>query len=207
MVGKSPVTQLLKYDEAALAARLEALEPWQKAAFALSSAQRMLPIYLKYNVLTGEGDAAFVQSSLATLWNALDDGVLAPNELQRLIDRANELIPPGDAVDRVIWHYYAANAVAALIYTMKCQQRDLTQEAVWAALQPYDVITNYVENRDHLNYNSEDDRLRLERDPLVQAELQRQDSDLQILEADKNRRAAVQHLRDEAQRSRLLDLA
>jgi uncharacterized protein YjaG (DUF416 family) len=200
------LTRLLKYDEAALAARLEGLEPWQRSAFALSCAQRMLPVYLRYSDLTAEGDAAFIQSSLATLWEALDDGALAPNELQLLIDRANELVPPGDAVGRVIWHYYAANAVAALIYAMECQKQDRIQEAVWAALQPYDVITSYVDNRDHLNYNSKDDRLHLERDPLVQAELQRQETDLKVLEGSDPRQAMVKRLRDQARQPLVPDL-
>jgi uncharacterized protein YjaG (DUF416 family) len=203
--GQYFLTAYLVYDEAALAARLAALEPWQKAAFALACAQRMLPIYLKYCALTGEGDAMFVQSAIATLWQAVGGRALPPHELQRLIDRAKELVPPGEAVGRVIWHYYAANAVAALIYAIECQQRDLVQDAVWAALQPFDVVTNYVESRDRLNFNSEDDKLRLERDPVVQAELQRQETDLNALVSNESQRAKIKRLREAAERFPVLD--
>lgn len=111
-----PSTDFIKYDEDALATRLAGLEAWQKAAFALACAQRMLPVYLKYCAVSEEGDAGFARDAVDTLWQALDRGSPAPTELQRLIERADELLPSGEAVGMVIWHYYAADALAALIY-------------------------------------------------------------------------------------------
>jgi uncharacterized protein YjaG (DUF416 family) len=200
------VTRFLNYDEAALADRLAGIEPWQKAAFATACAQRMLPVYLKYCAVTGEGDAAFAPRAIDKLWRALEDAVLPADELQGLLDGAEELIPPGEAAGMVVWYYYAADALAALIYAIKCQQGDLVQEAVWAARQPFDVVTNYVEYRDDLNYNSEADRLQLDRDPEVQTELRRQDADLRVLEGRDSRAAMVKRLREVAERSPVFDL-
>jgi uncharacterized protein YjaG (DUF416 family) len=200
------MTGFLKYDEAALAVPLAGLKPWQKAAFALACAQRMLPVYLKYCAVTGEGDAAFARHAVEKLWRALEEASLAPDELQELLERAEELIPPGEAAGMVICHYYAADAMAALIYAAECQQRDPVQEAVWAARQPFEVVTNYVEDRDGLNYNVEADRLRLDHDPEVQEELQREEADLRVLEGNESREAKVKGVREVAERSPVFDL-
>lgn len=200
-MGKPPLTAPLKYDEAALAARLAAFEGWQKAAFALACAQRLLPLYLKYCAVTREGDASFARQAAVTLWQALEDGALAPDELRKLLDRAEELVPPGDAVGVAIWHWYAADAMAALIYAVQCQQRDLTQEAVWAARQAIESVTRFVEIRDGRDARSPEDMLRIDSDPIVQTELQRQEADLEVLEGSDGRESKVKRIREAAERS------
>jgi uncharacterized protein YjaG (DUF416 family) len=200
-VGKSSLTGSLKYDEAALAARLAASEGWQKAAFALACAQRLLPLYLKYCAVTGEGDTSFATQTAASLWQALEDGTLAPDELQKLLERAEGLVPPGEAVGVVIWHWYAADAMAALIYAIKCQQRDLTQEAVWAARQAIESASRFVEIRDGRDAKTPDDMRRLDSDPVVQAELGRQAADLDVLVGSDRREAKIMRVREAAERS------
>jgi uncharacterized protein YjaG (DUF416 family) len=200
-VGKSSLTGSLKYDEAALAARLAASEGWQKAAFALACAQRLLPLYLKYCAVTGEGDTSFATQTAASLWQALEGGTLAPDELQKLLERAEGLVPPGEAVGVVIWHWYAADAMAALIYAIKCQQRDLTQEAVWAARQAIESASRFVEIRDGRDAKTPDDMRRLDSDPVVQAELGRQAADLDVLVGSDRREAKIMRVREAAERS------
>jgi alkylation response protein AidB-like acyl-CoA dehydrogenase len=89
--------------------------------------------------------------------------------------------------------------MAALIYALRCQQSDLVQEAVWAARQAYDAADFYVLSRHELDVNTEAGRQRLRNDPVVQAELQRQEVDLQVLERNESRGAKVKHLREAAE--------
>jgi hypothetical protein len=161
----------------------------------------LLPLYLKYCAVTGEGDTSFATQTAASLWQALEGGTLAPDELQKLLERAEGLVPPGEAVGVVIWHWYAADAMAALIYAIKCQQRDLTQEAVWAARQAIESASRFVEIRDGRDAKTPDDMRRLDSDPVVQAELGRQAADLDVLVGSDRREAKIMRVREAAERS------
>lgn len=67
------------------------------------------------------------------------------------------------------------------------------------------MITSYIERRDRLNPNLAEDRMRLDQDPDMQAELGRQDADLRMLAGTDGRAKQVQRLRQTAERSLLFD--
>ena len=195
----------IQYDEDVIAGRLSRLENWERAAFALACAQRLLPLYLKYCDVTHEGDPRFARQSAEDLWQSLISSGLPNDALEKIAARSEQLVPDGQAVDVVIWHWYAMNAMAALAYAAQSQLNDGTEAAVWAARQAHEAVTFYVRRRDRMNLDSEREILRLDNDPVVQEELERQDRDLRLLEGDPPRDAKLTDLRQSAERARLFD--
>lgn len=199
------MTNTLEYDEEALGAQLSELEPWQRSAFTLACAQRLLPLYQKYCAVSGRGDTSFAEQTLDALWRSLQGESISNEQLRQMISRGEELVPNGDEVDVSVWHWFAMDAMAALIYAVQIQQVDDAEKGVWAARHSCDVIMFYLRRRDHLKIRTSDDQKALETDPAIQAELARQQQDLITLSEVDERADALEAVRVRAQQTQLFD--
>lgn len=196
----------LRYDEDLLGERLDHLDDWGRAAFALACAQRLLPLYLKYCDVAQTGDPGFAMKAADDLWRSLRSPTLSRDELERVAARSEELVPDGQAVGVTVWHWYAMDAMAAVAYAAQAQLTGETDKAVWAARQAHEAAALYVRRRDRLNLRSESEAALLDRDPVVQEELSRQDRDLDMLGGDTPRDAKLSDLRHSAQEAHLFEL-
>lgn len=204
-MGQPRVSNALEYDEEALGAELSELKPWQRSAYTLACAQRLLPLYQRYHTITGLGDASFAEQTLGALWRSLQGESISNGQFTRMISRAEELVPKGDEVDVSVWHWFAMNSMAALIYAIQIQQVDDVEKGVWAARHSSDAIMFYLRRRDHLKIRTSEDQKALETDPAVQAELARQQQDLTTLSGGERARA-VEAVRTRALQAQLFDL-
>jgi hypothetical protein len=75
----------------------------------------------------------------------------------------------------------ADRAATALCYALRCRKTGEPQEAAWAARHLYEVLDDFVINREHIDTNQPGRENRVLAHPLIQAELARQRRDLEEL--------------------------
>lgn len=106
-------------------------------------------------------------------------------------DVAEELVPHEyDAwVDESAW---LSTQPAAVAYAIRCRLTNDPQEAAWAARQAYEALDLWVTTRDDADVNATGVNAQIAADPLIQAELGRQERDIEALcEAPDDQGAAV----------------
>jgi uncharacterized protein YjaG (DUF416 family) len=198
---------MLRHSQSGLEERLEALEPWQRAAFALACAQRALPLYLAYAPRFPHGDAPFANSAVSQIWSSLEVGQqIAPPVAERMIAMTDAALPPHIAPSAPMMHWYAEAAMIALAHALRCQlPGDRTRDALASGSQLRHLLTIHIETRDKLDYNIDADRERLDNDPLMQAELSRQQADLSLLVGGLRQAETIRHLRERAEREPVIE--
>jgi hypothetical protein len=106
---------------------------------------------------------------------------MSEQEVATMIDRATELLPGEDHRPWVLEQGAAEDAVSAVLYSLRSRQSGLPEEAGWAAAVACDALDDFVINRDDIDTNVPGSEARLVADPLMQAELTRQQRDLEQL--------------------------
>jgi uncharacterized protein YjaG (DUF416 family) len=191
---------IIHFDERELVAKLNELPDELRAAFAASCAERLLPAYAKFAARTGRGEAAALTAILTRLWHDLGGNPMTDSERQAQIDACMKLIPREDDGEWVPEQAAAEDAGAAVAYALRCRLTGQAQEATWAARRAYEALDHYVINRANIDTNEPGAEHQVRSDPLVQAELQRQQRDLSELHAsrDAGGTEAMMRLRDRA---------
>jgi uncharacterized protein YjaG (DUF416 family) len=182
------------FDETELQQRLEQLPITSRVAFAAACAERMAPSYEEYSARTGSGDPTVYRELLARLWTDLNGQPMSDPEIDRNIERSGDLFP--EEPDPWMPEYPAAeDATAALAYSLESRRNGSSKEAVWAARRAYEALDDYVITREDLDIAAPGAELKVLNHPLVQAELARQNRDLDEL---RDNRITVDQLRDRA---------
>lgn len=169
------------YDEMELTRKLKCLPSRLRPVFAACCAERQLYGYQVFHNKTKRGDPLALGDILNKLWNDLSGEELHRAELQCLLDRCMALIPKEDPVSWCHEQSHAEEAGAAVAYSIRARLTDDSQEAAWAARTAYGSIVYHIENciwSDPSGWPSEHEVLN---HPLVQAELIRQQRDLEEL--------------------------
>jgi uncharacterized protein YjaG (DUF416 family) len=180
---------VLHYEEARLVGDLSKLPPVARATFAAACAERMLALYRWFHERTGRGDPVVLEGALAALWTDLVGGDSTGLEAQQNV--AEELVPYEDDswVDECA---FAQHAAAAVAYAIRCRLTSEEQEAGWAARQVYEALDLWVTTRDDVDVNAAGVEDRITADPLIQAELARQQREIeQLREASDDQMAAL----------------
>jgi hypothetical protein len=144
-----------------------------------------------------------------SLWDDLTGDPMPDVEVQSKIDACMALIPQEDDGPWIMEQATGEDAAAAAAHALRCRQNGEVQEAAWAAQRTYEAIFYYVEYRDYPPgsqvhappYPHEQSQLaRVNADPLVQAELGRQQRDIEDLLAagDEDVRQIAARFRDRA---------
>jgi uncharacterized protein YjaG (DUF416 family) len=174
-----------RFDEQQLRMRLAALPRQRRVVFAAACAQRLLPSYERYQARRNADAPNEIAAILERIWRDVCGERIGAEELQRLIDRSMAIIPREDTEVWLPEQAAAEDAVAALAYALRCRQNGEAQEAVWAARRVYEALDHFVLNRDDIDTNSAAAEERVVADPLIQAEISRQDRDAdELLSAD-----------------------
>lgn len=167
---------MLQYDEAVLAARLRALSPAKRAAFATACAERLFPHWVAY--------ATHCRLDLDTLRAGLDAVLAArsgdmpdPREIARLRNACLALVPDEDDLPFEL-SAPAQNAAIAVVYALSCWESGDLQDAVWAALNGYEAADFLAREEVDLDPNDRSTEVVLLAHPLVQRELAQQGEDL-----------------------------
>ncbi|MCG3128344.1 MAG: hypothetical protein CHACPFDD_03228 [Phycisphaerae bacterium] len=172
-----------QFCEQSLKAQLETMPPGSRIAFAASCAQRLRQVYQSFVSQSAVNDRADVfDRGLACVWqNAIDSQ--GAELIDLTLSEVMALIPDEDAPGWTPLTAYAANALSALAYSLRCVQSGDAQEAAWAARHVYEALDHFVASRD----DGLVDGLRADADtlddPLIQRELERQARDIDELQA------------------------
>jgi uncharacterized protein YjaG (DUF416 family) len=170
-----------RFNEMELAERIEELPRPDRAAFAAACAERLLPAYHKFSARSNRGDPHIVEQILTRLWTDLSGESMSDAETEAQIDACMELIPREDDGPWVAEQGAAEDAVAALTYALRCRRSGLAKEAAWAARRAYEAVDDYLINHENVDTNIAGAEARVLAHPLMQAELARQQRDLDEL--------------------------
>jgi uncharacterized protein YjaG (DUF416 family) len=129
---------VLHYDESEIVRRLSTASTKARALFAVSSAERLFPLFELYASRTDQGSAAQLRAALDAAWEAVDSE--GPStELSHWQEVAEDLVPDEDDEDWVDESAYGQNGAAAVAYALRTRLTDEPQEAGWAARQLYEA--------------------------------------------------------------------
>jgi uncharacterized protein YjaG (DUF416 family) len=191
--------KIRRFNETELAQKVGELSTSFRTAFAAACAERLLPAYVAFWRRTHRGDPATLSGILGRLWLDLEGSRTSADQEQADIDLCMNLIPHEDSGPWVAEQAYAEDAAAALAYALRARKSGLTQEAVWAAGRVYEAIDHFVVAQQGMDINNVGTEEKLLSDPLVQAELSRQERDLRELAANQpNLAHAAVQLRERA---------
>lgn len=171
-----------KFDEQKLIAQLVRLPVPLRIAFAASCAERQMRSYrlFKAQWLRAAPDA--MQGALDDIWNRpyeVDDA----GAFEEYVEGLMALIPQ-EASMQNSWSQEATNAQnagMAVVYALRTMLRGEPQEAAWAARVAYEALDNFVINNEGIDPSTPGGQARVLMHPLIQAELRRQERDIQEL--------------------------
>lgn len=166
---------MLRYDEPALIARLEALSPRARLAFAAACAERLRGYFGYPN---SPPTPRVLEEALEALRRAIHKE-LPDASVQAAVDACEASLDIDD------------DAVAAVMYAWDAQGSASAQAAAWAARRGYEARDRLVSEALDVDFKLEGAEQRILEHRIVQAELQRQANDLELLAASGDRTATV----------------
>lgn len=169
---------MVRYDEDMMMVRLRGMNARSRTAFAAACAERLLPAYRIFAVRKEHGASAVLEEALAMLWKTLSGTALEGIEYAAEAEKCEALVPGEDEEQETA---YAQNAVAAVAYALRTFVTGDAQEAIWAARQGYEAADLRVVRQGGLDLNAPGSEDLILSHPIVQAELTRQERDLQEL--------------------------
>jgi hypothetical protein len=156
-------------------------------AFAASCCERLVPNYHAFALMEHWGDPDSMQVALDTVWAFLEGGNLDEVRVRQLIQSCKAAAPHSDNFGSVFVGA-AINAYAAIVYTLEyCLDKDTKHLAhlVDAAIDTIDEYLNIV-NFPKIGLFADNDSAFdewTEQAPLMVAELEKQQQDLEALKA------------------------
>jgi hypothetical protein len=171
---------VLEFQEQLLKEELSQLPPSSRVAFAASCAQRLVSVYHEYVAQTDPPSGARLDHALEYVWTHL---LTCPNEerTQRVLADVMALIPDEETPGWTPLTPYAEDATSALAYSLRCLLSGDAQEAAWAARRVYEALDEFVVSRDDISPSDPGAEYGILRDPVIQAELERQKRDISDL--------------------------
>lgn len=170
------------YNEQALIEKLRGIPPESRVAFALLCDERLLPSYKAFHDETGKGNISILAAIADRLWNDISGEKMSTEEVEAKLQACMESMPSEEDASSSFWAH-AEDAVSALAYTLRARLSGESQEAAWAARRAYESLDHYVIQRDQLDLNKPGGEFQVMQHPLVQAELWRQQRDLDELQS------------------------
>src|SRR5215471_3591261 len=177
----APMNTLLRYNESELVKTLDRLPSTRRTMFAAACAQRLFPVYARYRTKAGKCGPDALAEILARLWRDLTDQPMLAEELERSLVLCKELIPSDEEQLWLPERPAAQNAALAIAYALRCRKNCQAQEAAWAARMAYEALDNYVINQEEIDTNAPGAESKIVSHSLIQAELGRQQRELNEL--------------------------
>ncbi|MEM8963560.1 MAG: DUF416 family protein [Acidobacteriota bacterium] len=170
------------FDEKAILEAMHDLEPWRRTLFALSCATRLIDSYERFHQRTGRGDSKGLRSLAENLWKDLAGAEMTTGDVEAGLEAALALLPDEKAYD-TISQPYAEDAAAALAYAFQARKSGDPQYPAWAARRVYEAVDSFVVAETDAVIGESETEQKIVAHPLVQAELARQERDIELLEA------------------------
>lgn len=173
------------FDEAKIASRLEQLNHPNKVAFALSCVERMLPNYRVFQREHNWGDIEEILRGIEYGWAWLDGVQNKDIDVAEITMACENQAPDTEDFDS-LYVSSALDAATATAALMELVRTDDVAKAVEVAGLSRDTVDMYVQEFESMPADAPDIEERIRLHPLMQAELERQNRDLDLLEAGAN---------------------
>ena len=179
----------MRYDRDELTVRLARLPRRLRVAFAAACAEREIQNYDRY--LPGQvSEANVLKLTLQKVWEDAEGSAVSPRELTSLRDRCQSIIDDNDLDNTAPLPFDAA---ASVVCAVSARLTDDPNEAVWAAERANASVDWALTSKLKLRSIDREQAERINAHPVVQAELRRQQRDLEDLEAaGRNERAIAE---------------
>jgi uncharacterized protein YjaG (DUF416 family) len=154
-----------------------------RVIFATSCAERLMPAYRLFHTEIGGGDPVAMSRALEDLWANPVLPEVHEEVYEQQLEKIMGLIPQDDEIG-ASWSeqaIYAQDSGTSLAYALRARLTGEPQEAAWAARVAYAALDNFVIIREDIDTNKPGGEQRLISHPIVQAELRRQQRDLDEL--------------------------
>lgn len=129
---------VFRYDEPLLVVELSRLTPASRVVFAASCAERLRPLYRRYQEMSIEANSDQLDAALEAAWGAAL-GAMPREALSAWQVVAEGLVPDEDDESWVDEFAYGQNGAAAVAYALRTALTSDPQEAAWAARQVYEA--------------------------------------------------------------------
>lgn len=163
---------MLNYDEPKLIKSLKTLPNYARVAFAAACAERQMAHYAR--VTTKSDGLDLVASALDSIWNELMGAPTSDETFRRHLADCMSAMPEPESEEAIA----TEDAIASVAYALRARLTGNSQEAAWAARSAYDALDTYVNRRLDTNEITQEIERRILANPLIQAELKRQERDL-----------------------------
>jgi|SRR5579859_7730234 len=167
--------------EKQLLAKLDRLKPSARTVFAAACAQRLFRSYETAAEKQDERNFMAVRAILERLWEELLKNMPAGPETETDLQICLKMIPAESDGSWVVGQSIAEDALATLAYALRCHRSGSSQEALWASRRVCEAIDAYVVEKDNIDVNAKGSVERILGHPLMQAELLRQETDIDDL--------------------------
>jgi hypothetical protein len=170
--------------------RLPMLSSAKGFAFAGSCCERLLQNYKAFSVQESWGDPDGLTKALNLIWQLADTGVSVPNSaIRETITICDSAAPDTERYTSALTSA-ALDAANSIAEALEFAQDGNVDHLVTISSLSRDTIDLYVQRRDSVRYDDERFEETIARDPLMAAEIQKEQRDLDVLES-------VQHLTPE----------
>jgi uncharacterized protein YjaG (DUF416 family) len=169
------------FNEQSLIKRLDQLPSLFKVLFAATVAERLFPAYLNYSRQTGRGNPKALSAVLQRLWLDLEGHRMDMAQLQENLDSVMRLMPREDDNSWIPEQAWAEDAAAAIAYALRCRENGRSVESAWAARRAYEALDHMVITKMGIDTNRSGAGEEVLSSSLIQAELSRQQRDLDEL--------------------------
>jgi uncharacterized protein len=172
---------ILRRDEKELWRQLERLPNRLRVAFAVACAQRQVPSYVRFSKVARQGNPDALIGALSCLWDELQGKPVAERQLREQLDSCMSLLPDPDQDPHGGLAFYAEDAVSSAAYAMGARLKSDIEQAIWAARSAYNALDGFVSAKNPSGSFDQEEEERIRLHPLVQAELRRQQADVEQL--------------------------
>lgn len=170
----------LNYDESRLVSRLKNVSFARAVIFATCCATRLLPAYESFAEVVAAAKPELLRETINFLWNELLNAEKPLANVQTYLDALIDNIPDDD--DMQLDTAYAEDAISSVAYVLRLLVTRDVQEAAYAARRSYEAAFEFSERDLNLDSSSHNSVQKINQHAVVQAELQRQERDLCLLE-------------------------
>ena len=172
---------LLRFDEAQIVRQLETLRPDLRVAFAGLCAQRLLS-GIAFPSIEDSREMQMLQRAASQLWRHVLEADWQPESLERELRECMVLIPidEGSHPDEARFAY--EDAVSSFAYAYRAALSGAAQEAAWAARRVYEAADRAALLETAPSSRGKEQESEILSHPVIQAELTREQKDLESLQ-------------------------
>ena len=163
----------MNFDPDFLGRELRRLPRTHRVVFAAACCERLLPNYAAFTREVHWGDPHALREALDYIWRTVSGGSVDRDEINRLIKQCDAVIPDTEDFE-TSFVSAALDAGTAVVGTLRSLPDGDTKHVLEVTSYCRDTVHMYIQDRDDLDYRDPLFDTKIEQDPLMKRELERQ---------------------------------